>query len=461
MPQVQISGDLSSNTFTVNGTAFLKQSVADRQAQLAKIAPPNYKPMEGWIATGRGSTPWTLEFKEALSGKTRQVIDCQTMYSTANAGHGNAGILDPFSDYQRYVWAPTGNGLSNDLQLPALMALRALVGLNVRIMTKSSGGEVVDTALKIARKFWWLRHERPSERSGASGPFIVVAQHAFHGRTLGATSLFHPDSKSRQGFGPFPNSTLWVPFNDTDAMKRKFEEKGSSIAGVLLEPIQGEAGIFLPDDSYLKHVEYLCRRHGALFMLDEIQTGFGRTGKNFAFEHYGVKPDILLLGKALGGGVMPVSAILARTDVSFGVDTRVFDLFEATIGVGEEGQTWSGSALSCFAILAAIRNLCDKNLAGLALEHGGHFVSELLELQKKWPKVITEVRGKGLMVGVDFTIHGREVSHALLREGVWACATGETGHTVRFLPPLMTPTEVLSDVVVRLGKALTGLSKST
>ena len=232
--------------------------------------------------------------------------------------------------------------------------------------------------------------------------------------------------------------------------------KPGKVAGVLLEPIQGEGGIIIPDDDYLPKVMRLCQNRNTLLMLDEVQTGFGRTGKNFAFEHYGIKPDILILAKSLGGGAAPASAILAKKDLSFDDGKTTHDIFSylAEDGPGEEGQTWMGSALVSQAILASIKNLCDNNLAKIAARNGMWFISKLKDLQKKYPYVITDVRGKGLMIGVDFTIPGRDLSHALLKEGVWAYYTGYDGKTLRFLPPLITPPEVLSDIVSRLDRAI-------
>ncbi|MBI3020279.1 MAG: aspartate aminotransferase family protein, partial [Parcubacteria group bacterium] len=284
----------------------------------------------------------------------------------------------------------------------------------------------------------------------------------------GVTSLFQKDDSSRKGFGPFPDGTLWVPYNDIHALEETFTAYKDRIAGVLLEPIQGEGGIIIPDSDYLLKVRELCSWHNALLILDEIQTGFGRTGKNFAFEHSGVTPDILLLAKALGGGAVPASAILGRKDVLLDCGTKEYDVLSylAIDGAGEEGATWAGSALVSTAILASIKELCDERLAERAAENGARFIAELKKLKRKYP-LITDVRGKGLMVGVDFAappaegplfsvkgLKGRSVSYALLREGVWAYYTGETGQTLRFLPPLATPPEVLSEVVLRLERAI-------
>ncbi len=444
--------------FVVNGFDFSGISPAKYQEMLTEIAAPNYQPMKGWLAVGRGSKPWTIAVRGA-SGGAREVIDCQTMYSVANFGHGNEEILWTITEYVNNIWAPTGNGLTNNIQLPAFTALRKFTGLDARVITKSGGGEAVETALKAARRLWWARHGKPTEEELPQGPKIVAAQHAFHGRTLGATSLFEIGDSSRKGFGPFPNSTVWVPFNDIGALEEAFR-KHTDIAGVLLEPIQGECGIIVPDDDYLPRVRKLCHDHGALFMLDEVQTGFGRTGKNFAFEHSEAEPDILILGKALGGGVLPVSAIMGTKHAGFRGDRGDYDVLSylAADGPGEEGSTWSGAALACVAILAAIKELSDGNLANLAAKNGARFMGELQELQTKNPDLITDVRGKGLMVGVDFTLPGRELSHALLREGVWAHYTGkQEKKTLRFLPPLGTPPEVLSDVVLRLECALSKL----
>ncbi len=460
MPNVKIEGALLEE-FTVNGENFFAYSPRDYQARLREITAHNYNPMEGVVVLGRGSQPWLLRVEKdteyrGQGNRVSEVIDCQTMYSVANHGHGNMNILVPVTEYLLCKWAPTGNGLTNRLQLPAFEALRALSGLNARVMAKVGGAEAVETAIKIARRVWWARNgKRVGEEGNPHVPYIIVALNAFHGRTLGVTALFPRGSSSRKGFGPFPDSTLWVPLNNIVAMEKTLETHRGLVAGVLLEPIQGEGGIIIPDDEYLPQVEKLCRKHGVLFILDEIQTGFGRTGKNFAFEHYGVTPDILTVAKALGGGALPASAIIGRKDVVFDGDPKIYDMLAhlAIDGSGEDGATWSGAAEICMAVLASIKELCDRDLAALAAENGTRFISELKALQKRYP-VITEVRGKGLMVGVDFSIPGRALSHALLEEGVWAYYTGSEGRTIRFLPPLATPPIVLSEVVARLERAL-------
>lgn len=460
MPNVKIEGALLER-FTVAGEDFSACSPSEYQERLKEITAPNYAPMEGHLVLGRGSKPWLLRVKkeigEGAGSEEREIIDCQAMYSAANHGHGNMNVLVPVAAYLLQEWAPTGNGLTNNLQLPAFEALRALTGLNARVMAKVGGAEAVETALKIARRVWWARHGKKVEEAyNQHGPYIIATLNAFHGRTLGVTALFPRGSSSRKGFGPFPDATLWVPFNDAAAIERTLEVYRGHVAGVLLEPIQGEGGVNIPDDDYLPQVEKLCRKHGVVFILDEIQTGFGRTGKNFAFEHYGVTPDILTVAKALGGGALPASAIIGRKDVVFDGDPTTYDMLAhlATDGPGEEGATWSGAALISLAILASIRELCDKDLAALAAESGARFIADLKELWRKYPRLITDVRGKGLMVGVDFAISGREISRELLKEDVWAAATGKEGRTIRFLPPLAIPPEVLSEVVGRLERVL-------
>ena len=453
MPKVNIEGDLNG-CFTVNGVDFSRLTVENWQAVLATLTAPIYQPMDGWVPVGRGSEPWLLRVAHKTFDNVRDIIDCQTMYSTANAGHGNMDILLPVALQTLHEsGARTGNALPNILQLPAFFALTGLVGGGYRVMTKLGGGEAVETAIKLARTFFWALHGEPAEEHMGHGPYLVVAKSCFHGRPLGVTSTFERGDPSRDGFGPFADATIWVPFNDIGALYNVLHTR-TDIAAVLLEPIQGEGGINIPDDDYLPKVAALCREHGVLFILDEVQTGFGRTGKNFAFEHHdGLKPDILALGKALGGGALSASATLARTDVSFDGGKTTHDLF-SYFGPGREGQTWLGADTVCMAILASIKELCDKDHAALAAENGARFIAELKELQEKYPRLITDVRGKGLMVGADFTIPGRTLSHALLDEGVWAYYTGPEKKTLRFLPPLVTPPEVLSEVVVRLERAL-------
>ncbi|MFZ2411343.1 MAG: acetylornithine/succinylornithine family transaminase [Candidatus Methanoperedens sp.] len=280
-----------------------------------------------------------------------------------------------------------------------------------RVFFCNSGAEAVEGALKLARK--------------ASGKKEFIAtENAFHGRTRGALSVTHKE-KYRKPFEPLAPA-VFVPYNDADAIRAAINE---NTAGVILEPIQGEGGVIIPSDGYLKEVREMCDETGTLLILDEVQTGFGRTGKWFAKEHSGIKPDIITTAKAMGGG-FPMGAMLAREEVA------------ANFGRGDHASTFGGSALACAAAIANIEVIKKEKLVKRSEELGNYLVKKLKNLNKDYVK---DVRGKGLMVGMELSIKCEDIVNRARERGVLLNCTSES--VLRFVPPLIITKEQLDKAV--------------
>lgn len=278
-----------------------------------------------------------------------------------------------------------------------------------KVFIANSGAEANEGAMKLARKYGKLNGQNKYE--------IVTAEHSFHGRTL-ATLTATGQPKYREGYEPLPGGFRYVPFNDKDALKAAVSEK---TCAVMLEPIQGEGGIHLPLDGYLQYARELCDKHGALLILDEIQSGMGRTGTFLACQGYGVKPDIITLAKGLAGGV-PIGAFLAAESVA------------AAFSAGDHGSTFGGNPLACAAALAVLDVIENEGLMQNALAMGQVLIQKLTAMKKKYPTLIKEIRGKGLMVGVELTRPGREVVDLCMAQGAIINCTA--GNVIRFVPPL-------------------------
>jgi len=310
----------------------------------------------------------------------------------------------------------------------ALLAksLAALSGLD-KVFIANSGAEANEGAIKLARKYGKTLNDDRVE--------IITANHCFHGRTL-ATLTATAQPKYQEGYEPLPGGFTYVDYNDIKALEAAVSEKTCAI---FLEPIQGEGGINMPDENYLKQVRQLCDRTGALLILDEIQTGMGRTGTMFAYEQYGIVPDIVTLAKGLGGG-MPIGAFIASDKVA------------AVFHSGDHGSTFGGNPLACAAGNAVLAEFGENNLLVNVQETGEYFFKALIKLQEKYPKLITAVRGKGLMLGAELTIPGREIVNSCLEEGIIINCTA--GNVLRFVPPLITQTVHIDEVLAVLDKVL-------
>ncbi|RKZ23960.1 ornithine--oxo-acid transaminase, partial [bacterium] len=291
--------------------------------------------------------------------------------------------------------------------------------------------EAVETAIKAARKWGYLKKKVEKDKAE-----IIVCENNFHGRTTTIVG-FSSEPQYRYGFGPFTPGFKLIPYNDPKALEDAITE---NTVGFLFEPVQGEGGVIVPDEGYYRKVREITRRHNVLLMADEIQTGFGRTGRLFALEHEGVKPDILIVGKALGGGVYPVSAILA--------DNHIMDVFTP----GDHGSTFGGNPLACAVGMAALDVLVKEKLPERAQELGEYFMGELRKINSP---AVKEVRGKGLLIGVEIKEEygdARPFCERLKERGILAKETHK--QVIRFAPPLIIKREEIDWALERIREVL-------
>jgi len=359
----------------------------------------NYHPLPVTLVRGKGAWVW--------DDTGRRYLDMLSAYSAVNQGHLHPKIVAAAHAQMERV-ALTSRAFHNDQLGPFLARLAELSGFS-RVLPMNTGAEAVETAVKAARKWAHLVKGVPMGHA-----HILVADGNFHGRTTTIVS-FSTEEQYRLGFGPFTPGFGTVPFGDAAALEAAITPH---TAAVLLEPIQGEGGVIVPPPGYLARVRELCTQHNVLLILDEIQTGLCRTGRTWAFEHEGIRPDGICVGKALGGGLYPVSAFCA--------DDAVMSVFTP----GDHGSTFGGNPLAAAIGLAALDVLESEQLAQRAAEHGEWFMAQLRTLRTP-----LEVRGRGLLIGVQLPGPARPVCEALLARGILA---KDTHHTVvRFAPPLV------------------------
>lgn len=377
---------------------------ADAIAVEKRWCAQNYKPLPVVITRAEGAWMW--------DGDGNRYLDMMAAYSAVNTGHGHPRILAALTEQASKV-AVISRAFHSDKLGPFLERLCRLTGLD-GACPMNTGAEAVETAIKAARRWAYRVKGVAADRAE-----ILVADGNFHGRTTTIVG-FSSEPAYRDGFGPFAGGFRIVPFGDADAMEAAITP---DTAAILVEPIQGEAGIIVPPDGYLKRLREICDRHNVLLILDEIQSGLGRTGHWFAHQHEGIRPDGLCLGKALGGGVMPVSAFVARRDV--------IEMF----GPGSHGSTFGGSPLAAAVGLAALDTIEDERLVERSAELGAHMLTRLRAINSP---AITAVRGRGLWVGVEIdpaVASARHVCELLMEQGVLSKETHDT--TIRFAPPLV------------------------
>jgi ornithine--oxo-acid transaminase len=370
----------------------------------------NYHPLPVVLSRGQGVHLWDVA--------GRQYFDFLSAYSAVNQGHCHPRIISALTE-QAQKLTLTSRAFFNDRLGAAEQQLCELFGYD-KALLMNSGAEAVETALKLARK--WGYQEKGIAPNQAR---IVVAEHNFHGRTTGIIS-FSTDGDSTGGFGPFVPGYQVVPYDDLAALAEALADP--HVCGFLVEPIQGEAGVVVPSEGYLASAASLCRQHKVLLLTDEIQTGLGRTGKLLATDYEGVRGDILILGKALSGGVLPVSAVLANDEIML------------TIQPGQHGSTFGGNPLACAVLQAALDVLLDEKLADNAFRLGEIFREEMRQLQRECPDTVDLVRGRGLLnaVVINPSKDGRtawDVCVSLMERGVLAKPTH--GDIIRFAPPLV------------------------
>ncbi|WP_353182017.1 ornithine--oxo-acid transaminase [Parapedobacter lycopersici] len=387
----------------------------------------NYHPLPVVLERGEGVYLWDVEGK--------RYYDFLSGYSAVNQGHCHPKIIAALVD-QAQKLTLTSRAFHSDLLASYAQYITGYFGYD-KVLPMNSGVEAVETALKIARRWGYDKKGIPANRAK-----IITVEGNFHGRTLNVVS-FSTDPSSRDGFGPFMPGYKIIPYNDLEALAAALNDP--DVAGFLVEPIQGEAGVYVPDDGYLAAAYALCQKANVLFIGDEIQTGLARTGRMLACDHEGVRPDILILGKALSGGTMPISAVLAD------------DAVMLCIKPGEHGSTFGGNPLACKVAIAALEVLKEENLAAHADELGAYFRERLRTLHH--PN-IRQVRGKGLLnaVVIDHTNPDAawELCLALKANGLLAKPTH--GDKIRFAPPLVITREQLDECIELIKISLTAIA---
>jgi ornithine--oxo-acid transaminase len=385
-----------------------------------KYGAHNYHPLD--VVIERAEGVWVYD----VDGN--RYLDCLASYSAVNQGHCHPKILKAMVE-QAHKVTLTSRAFRND-QLPLLYEqLHKLTGYDVAL-PMNSGAEAVETAVKAARKWG---HKVKGIADGKAE--IIVCSNNFHGRTVTIVS-FSTDEQYRDGFGPFTPGFKIIPFGDADALAQAVTP---NTCAFLVEPIQGEAGIVIPPEGFLQKAAEICRKNNVLFIADEIQSGLGRTGKMFAHMHEGVRPDMVIIGKALSGGFYPVSAVLASKEV-----LGVFN-------PGDHGSTFGGNPLACAVARASLQVLVEEQLVEKSAELGELFLSKLKTL--KSPHLV-EVRGKGLWIGIELDVAARPYCEALKALGILCKETHD--HVIRIAPPLTITREDITWAFDRIKKVIEG-----
>ncbi len=383
-----------------------------------KYGARNYLPLP--VVLTKGAGVW-VEDPEG-----NRYMDMLSAYSAMSHGHAHPKIVQTLKEQADKITL-TSRAFHNDQLGPFCERLAKLTGKEL-VLPMNTGAEAVETALKIVRRWAYDVKKVPENKAE-----IIACEGNFHGRTTTIVS-FSSAEEYRRGFGPFTPGFKVIPYGDIAALK---EAITPNTAGFLVEPVQGEGGIIIPYEGYLKEAYQLCRENNVLFMADEIQTGFGRTGKMFGCDWEQVVPDIYILGKALGGGIMPVSAITADKDILW--------LFEP----GSHGSTFGGNPLGCAVANTALDILLEEKLVEASFEKGRYFMEKLQEIKSP---VIKEVRGKGLLVGLELVGKARPYCEELMGLGILAKETHD--NVIRFAPPLIITLEEIDWALERIRKVL-------
>ena len=388
----------------------MSPSTASLIATEHRLGAHNYKPIDVVLSRGEGVYVWDVD--------GNRYLDCLSAYSAVNQGHCHPKIMAAMIE-QAGKLTLTSRAFRNDQLAHFYEEIAALTGSH-KILPMNSGAEAVETAIKAVRK-WGYEVKGVAENKAE----IIVCSDNFHGRTMGIVG-FSTDPDARTGFGPFAPGFRTVPYGDLEAFRAAINE---NTVAFLIEPIQGEAGVIIPPAGYMPSVRQLCTAHGITLILDEIQTGLGRTGKLLAEEHEGIEADVTLVGKALSGGFYPVSAVLSNTEV-LGV-----------LKPGQHGSTFGGNPLACAIARAALRVLTEEDMIGNSARMGERFQQGLTGIRSN---IIKDVRGRGLMLAVELDPAAggaRKYCEALKERGILAKDTH--GHTIRIAPPLViTPEQV-------------------
>ena len=388
-----------------------------------KFGAHNYHPLPVVLDRGEGPFVWDVEGK--------RYYDFLSAYSAVNQGHCHPKIIGALTE-QASKLTLTSRAFFNSVLGEYEEFVTKFFGYD-KVLPMNTGAEGDETALKLCRK--WAYLVKGIKENQAK---IIVCDGNFHGRTITIVSM-STDPDARKDYGPFTPGFITIPYNDLPALEKALADP--DVAGFLVEPIQGEAGVFVPDEGFLRKAYDMCKKHNVLFIADEVQTGIARTGKLLACDHEGVRPDILILGKALSGGVLPVSAVLADDEIMM------------TIKPGEHGSTFGGNPLACKVAIAALQVVRDEKLAEKAERLGKIFRDEMRAFKSD---MIELVRGKGLLNAIVIKPkNGKEawdVCLAMKELGVLAKPTH--GHIIRFAPPLVITEEQLRDAISLIKKAI-------
>lgn len=389
----------------------------------------NYHPLPVVLERGEGVYVWDVEGK--------RYYDFLSAYSAVNQGHCHPRIIAALVE-QAQKLTLTSRAFYNNLLGQYAEFMCEYFGYD-RILPMNTGVEAVETAIKLTRK-WAYKVKGVPENEAK----IVFVEGNFHGRTMGIISA-STDPSSRRGFGPYMPGYVIVPYNDLPVLEKALADP--TVAGFVVEPIQGEAGVYVPADDYLPKAFELCQQSNVLFIADEVQTGIARTGRLLCCDHFGIKPDVLILGKALSGGVLPVSVVLGRDEVML------------TVKPGEHGSTFGGNPLACAVAMEVLKVVADENLAENAEYLGKIFRRRMSDLQAKRPDLITLVRGRGLLNAL--VINDSEDSEtawniclAMAENGLLAKPTH--GNIIRFAPPLVMTEEQLDECCNIIGRVFMG-----
>lgn len=397
-------------------------------AQEEKYGAHNYHPLGVVLSKGKGAFVWDVDDK--------RYFDFLSAYSAVNQGHCHPKIVEALTE-QAWKICLTSRAFYNDCLGPYEEFMHNYFGYD-KVLPMNSGAEAVETALKLARRWGYIRKNIPENQA-----LIVGCEGNFHGRTISIVSLSSdPDSYSQ--YGPFTPGLVKIPYNDVNALAQVFEKQGKNIAAFLVEPIQGEAGVFVPDDGYLKACFDLCKKYNVLFVADEVQTGIARTGKMLCCDHEGIRPDMVILGKAISGGVLPVSAVLADDEIML------------TIKPGEHGSTFGGFPLACKVAIAALEVVKDEKLVEKSEYLGKIFRDEMSRVKSPF---IAQIRGKGLLNAIVIKPHdGKEawdVCEKMAELGLIAKPTHK--HIIRFAPPLVITEPELREAIEIIKLAIKAL----
>lgn len=393
----------------------------------------NYHPLPVVLDKGQGVYVWDVEGKK--------YYDFLSAYSAVNQGHSHPKIVDALVN-QAQKLALTSRAFYNSSLGEYEKKITSLLGFD-KVLPMNSGAEAVETAVKLARK--WSYEVKGIAENEAE---IIVCENNFHGRTTTIVSFSNDEDASRN-YGPFTPGFIKIPYNDIKALEEVLKNKAQNIAAFLVEPIQGEAGVYVPDEGYLKAASDLCKKYNVLFIADEVQTGIARTGKLIACHHENVQPDILVLGKAISGGMYPVSAVLANDNIM------------NVIQPGQHGSTFGGNPIACAVAMAALDVVEDEHLSERAEELGKLFRSEIEKLIAK-SDLITKVRGKGLLNAIlinDTPDSSTAWNLCLILKENGLLAKPTHGNIIRLAPPLVITEEQLLECVSIIEKSILEFKK--